>query len=132
MDLCDEFLDAVPESTRSVIETLLRESDVAVDVLRRQVREHTTRFAVAAARDPALDPGLAQRIEDRCLQLLDRAERDDSDALRRIVQATCEYYVYEDDADGDFDSVEGLDDDIEVVNAALFVLGLDELSISLP
>ena len=115
-----------------MIETLLAEPDVAVDVLRRQVREHTTRFAVAAARDPTLDPSLAQRIEDCCLELLQRAERDDSDALRRIVQAACEYYVYEDDADGDFDSVEGLDDDIEVINAALFVLGLDELSISLP
>ena len=42
---------------------------------------------------------------------------------RRIVQAACEYYVFPEDGDGDFDSITGLDDDAEVVNAVLFVLG---------
>jgi uncharacterized membrane protein YkvA (DUF1232 family) len=47
------------------------------------------------------------------------------------VQAAVEYYVFPEDGDGDFDSVSGLDDDAEVINAALFVLGQDDDTIEI-
>jgi hypothetical protein len=39
--------------------------------------------------------------------------------------------VFDDDADGDFDSLTGLDDDAEVVNAALAVFGRDDAAIEI-
>ena len=126
----DEFLQAVPAEARATVTELLRQPRLSIDALRRQVREHTADYLEAArARD--LDTRLAQQIERRCISLLERVRQGVPAWQRRIVQAAAEYYVFPEDGDGDFDSVAGLDDDAEVVNAVLFVLGEEDQMIQI-
>ena len=126
-----EFLRMVPAGTRSVIREMLRQPVVSLDGLRRQCKEHTLDYVSESALRRDLDPELARSIEGGCERLLALVEDGLPDDERAIVQAACEYYVFDDDADGDFDGLTGLDDDAEVVNAALSVFGLDEAKIEI-
>jgi uncharacterized membrane protein YkvA (DUF1232 family) len=126
-----DFLRAVPAEARDTVNELLRQPRLGIDALRRQVREHTADY-LEAARERDLDTRLAQQIERRCIALLESIRSKGVPAWqRRIVQAAVEYYVFPEDGDGDFDSVSGLDDDAEVINAALFVLGQDDDTIEI-
>lgn len=129
--LTQEFLDAVPDALRNAIEELLEQPQVSIVGLRRQVMEHTRALETSSDSGEDVDVGLARTIEQRCLELLLEAERSDDLELRALVQVVCEYYVFDADVDGDFDSVAGLDDDAEVVNALLFALGRDDESIQI-
>ena len=124
--LTQEFLEAVPDTLRNAVEELLDQPQVSIVGLRRQVTEHTRSFEGPSESGEALDVELAQTIEHRCLDLLLEAERSDDLELRSLVQVVCEYYVFDADVEGDFDSVAGLDDDAEVINALLFALGRDD------
>lgn len=119
----------VPKPTRPVIAELLRQPVVTTAGLRKQVCAHALDYVSTAALKRDLDPELARNIEALCLMLLDMVEQGVSEDERAIVQAACEYFVFDDDADGDFDSLTGLDDDAEVVNAALAVFGRDSEAI---
>lgn len=126
-----EFLRMVPAGTRSVIRELLGQPKVSLEGLRRQCRDHTVDYVSEAALRRDLDPELARSIEAGCERLLALVEEGLPDDERAVVQAACEYYVFDDDADGDFDGLTGLDDDAEVVNAALSVFGLDDAKIEI-
>lgn len=127
-DLEREFVRAAPAQARGTLRELLRQPRLKLDALAQQVRAHTAEY-VELARSRELDAELAQTIEERLLSRLSRIDARSPAPLRRIVQAACEYYVFAHDADADFDSVAGLDDDAEVANALLFALGEDEDSI---
>jgi hypothetical protein len=49
-----------------------------------------------------------------------------------MVQAAVRYFLIEDDADGDLDSILGLDDDADVMNAVLRHLGYDDWQVPVP
>lgn len=121
----------VPVSTRETIAELLKQPEVSLDGLRRQIEDHTIEYMAEAALRRDLDPELARAIDRCCAQLLALVEPGLDPADRAIVQAACEYYVFDDDADGDFDGLTGLDDDAEVVNAALSVFGLESEGIKI-
>ena len=57
------------------------------------------------------------------MKLLSSVKDDTPDAERLAIQAAVRYFVLEDDAESDLNSVIGLDDDAEVVNAVLRHLG---------
>ena len=126
-----EFLRMVPAPARTTVLEMLGQPIVTLEGLRSQVKAHTLDYIAEAALRRDLDPELARSIEHACLQLLDLAAPGLPDDERAIVQAACEYYVFDADADGDFDGLTGLDDDAEVVNAALCVFGLDSAAIKI-
>jgi len=126
-----EFLRMVPVGTRPVIQELLRQPVISLEGLRQQCKDHTLEYVSEAALRRDLDPELARAIDAGCDRLLALVVQGIPDDERAIVQAACEYYVYDDDADGDFDGLTGLDDDAEVVNAALSVFGLDDVKIEI-
>ncbi|MEM6997035.1 MAG: hypothetical protein AAF721_41410 [Myxococcota bacterium] len=120
-----EFLRMVPASTRDTIVEMLRQPEISVEGLRTQVADHTLEYIAECALRRDLDPELARAVEAACNRLLDLTHAEMPEPERAVVQAACEYYVFDDDADGDFDGLTGLDDDAEVVNAALSVFGLE-------
>ena len=125
-DAKNEFLRMVPAGTRKTMVELLRQPTVTTEGLRQQVRAHTLDYVGEAALRRDLDPELARALEEACLRLLALIDEAMPAHERAIIQAACEYYVFDADVDGDFDGLTGLDDDAEVVNAALAVFGLEE------
>jgi len=119
-----EFLRMVPVGTRPTIVEMLRQPAISLEGLRAQVHEHALEYIAESEVRRDLDPALAHGLEAACGQLLALVEAGLPDDERAIVQAACEYFVFDDDLDDDFDGITGLDDDAEVVNAALSVFGL--------
>ena len=126
-----EFLRMVPVGTRPTIVEMLRQPAISVEGLRAQVQDHTLEYIAECEVRRDLDPALARSLETACSQLLGLAESGLSSDERAIVQAACEYFVFDDDLDDDFDGITGLDDDAEVVNAALSVFGLDASAVKI-
>lgn len=127
-DVRPEFLDAVPASSRDVVEECLSEQLRSRDELRREVRDYLERVAEERDRFEFLNMGLAEAIAERYLELLDEVEGESAE-IRRIVQAGLLYFVEPRDADDDFSSIIGFDDDRDVFNAIAEVLGRDELAV---
>ena len=100
------------------------------DTLRDRVQAHLDRARTVAAQDAFLDLDAAQRVAETLLVLLqDWTQFPEPE--RRLVQAACLYFVADDDAEPDFDSLVGFDDDVEAVNHTLDLLRRPELRIDL-
>lgn len=127
-DVRPEFLDAVPASSREVVEEFLSEDLRNTDQLRRDVEEYLERVADERERFEFLNMGLAEAIAGRYLDLLDEVEGESAE-VRRIVQAGLLYFVEPDDADDDFSSIIGFDDDRDVLNAIAEVLDHPDLTL---
>jgi uncharacterized membrane protein YkvA (DUF1232 family) len=65
-------------------------------------------------------------LADASMKLLTTLKDDTPEERRAAIQAAVRYFVIEDDADSDLDSILGLDDDAEVLNAVLKHLGHDD------
>ncbi len=91
------------------------------DKLSRRSLGHTT-----------IDPKLARELVATTQRLLGTLDETTPERTRRLVQAAVRYLVVEDDADGDLDSILGLDDDAEVLNAVLVQLGRAAWTVPIP
>lgn len=70
-----------------------------------------------------IDLDTARVVADRCLQLMGSTpESTFSDEKRLLVQAAARYFVVDEDAESDFRSQHGFDDDLAVVEAVEAVL----------
>ena len=78
-----------------------------------------------------LDPVLARSLGDTCVKLLATVDDDTKPAARQAIQAAVRYLILEDDAESDLDSVIGLDDDAEVLNAVLSYLGREDWTVQI-
>jgi hypothetical protein len=94
------------------------------------VLAHRKASHAAHDRDPLVDLDLSLAIAATCLALLDRWPSF-TDAQRAHVQAACTWYAQTDDADDDFASLTGFDDDAQVLNHACAQLGLPELQVDI-
>ncbi|MEM9693857.1 MAG: hypothetical protein AAGA56_15020 [Myxococcota bacterium] len=110
---------ARPLWTKLVAEDLLPVHELFASV--RSYRESLARRAQVA--DTAVDLKLVDALTDTSLELLGSLQDDTPEQTRRLVQAAVRYFVIEDDADRDLDSILGLDDDAEVLNAVVAHLG---------
>lgn len=117
----------VPSEARDLFAELLREPLRTTGSLRLELEAHLQAIALAKAENEFIDVELANRLGTVSRGLLDEAdERDDVD-IKRLVQAAVRYFILDDDAEPDLDSVCGLDDDAEVCNAVARYLGRDDL-----
>jgi uncharacterized membrane protein YkvA (DUF1232 family) len=103
--------------SRDVLRTLLDEPLVSADELRREIAEYVAAVHARAQREEFVDVRLVDRVGDACLGLLSAIGDEAPPESRRLVQAAIRYFILESDADSDFSSVVGFDDDAEVVNA---------------
>ena len=69
----------------------------------------------------------ADQVADLCRRLLEALPADPSDKQHRLTQLAISYFVLEEDAEDDNDSLIGFDDDLRVVVAVIEELGLHEL-----
>ncbi|MCO4773529.1 MAG: hypothetical protein KDA24_26080 [Deltaproteobacteria bacterium] len=96
--------------------------------LREMVTQHRRRTEAIASNDPFVDIGKAIKVERSCLALLDAWQTLPAPG-RAWIQVACLYFAASDDADDDFESVTGFDDDAEVVNHIAVLVGLSRLAI---
>ncbi len=117
-------LEGIPEAARPLWTTLLGEELRPVHQLFKEVRDYQQTIKQRSQwKDSDVDPTLANSLAEACLRLLGTLNDSSPESTRQLVQAAVRYFVIEDDADGDLDSILGLDDDAEVVNAVLSKLG---------
>ena len=122
--------DDVPEGAREVVEALLLEPTVPEAALLVELSAHLETIHAAAGQNEFLDVSLALRLTEVSRALIGESRRRD-DGARRLVQAAVRYFIIDDDADPDLESVCGLDDDAEVCNAVARALGRNDLIIEI-
>lgn len=119
-------LAGIPDDARPTFEQLLVQPPARPETLAHQVDAHLDALRTAARHNEFLDLALAETIAGHCHRLLQRWPRASADQ-QRLIQAAVGYFATAGDADDDFDSIAGLDDDAQVVNAVLAHLGLDPM-----
>jgi len=128
----DDIVRAVAESALSVEERLgfldLCEARSVDDLLadRERVQAHLRVIETAAESGTALQVELAHPIAAALIDLLSSAE-ERTFVERRVLAGAVEYFLRSDDADSDFASMHGLQDDARVVIAVSDALGRDDL-----
>ncbi len=119
-------LQGIPDAAKALWDELIAAELRPVHELFKEVREYQDALAKRSEwTDDDVDPALARELAEASLRLLGTLSDDTPETTRRLIQAAVRYFVIEDDADGDLDSILGLDDDAEVVNAVLRHLGHD-------
>ncbi len=115
----DDFLAAFMRLHDAPLATL--------DSLRGELARYASRIASTRTDNEMVDAGLGQGLTRACERLLDKADAGVDEATHRLIQGAVRYFVSEDDAEPDRDSMWGLDDDAAICNAVLRHLGLEEL-----
>ncbi len=120
-------LSGVPDDARELWEKLVTAELIPVHQMFSDVRGYQTMLAQRGQwRDDDVDPALAQALCDASIRLLGSLNDNSPESTVRLIQAAVQYFVLEDDADGDLDSILGLDDDAQVMNAVIDKLGLSD------
>jgi len=118
--------DVPPQSARE-LESLLKENPRSFAELAGEVEDYLGAVRSHTKLNKFIDLHLAERIAEACLGLLS-SEPADADA-RAVIQASARYFLTRSDAENDFDSLFGFEDDAIVINAALRYLGREASSI---
>lgn len=96
--------------------------------LREKVRRRMEELSHEALDNPSVELGLATRIADSLLALIDAS--DPLDATGKLaVRGAVEYFVLNQDERSD-DSTSGLDDDLALLNRTCDAVGLPELKVT--
>lgn len=120
-------LAGVPDAAKDLWAKLVAAELRPVHELFKEVRDYQHALAKRSQwTDDDVDPALARGLAEASLRMLGTLSDDTPESTRRLVQAAVRYFVIEDDADSDLDSILGLDDDAEVINAVLRHLGHDK------
>ncbi len=120
-------LEGIPDAAKDLWGQLIAEELRPVHELFKDVRDYQHALAKRSQwTDDDVDPALARGLAEASLRLLGTLSDDSPETTRRLIQAAVRYFIIEDDADSDLDSILGLDDDAEVVNAVLRHLGHDK------
>ena len=115
---------AIPTAARPLWDELMQQPLLPVHELYEQLSDYEAELAKRRrSRDPDVDATLARELVVACRRLLDTLSKQTPPHTQHMVQAAVRYFIIEDDAEADLDSILGLDDDAEVVNAVLQKLG---------
>jgi len=124
----DELLEAIPAGSREVFGELLREELRGGDELRGELGDYVDRVGEKKERYEFLDDKLAEEIAERYRELLAGWAGFGAEE-QRAIQAGVLYFTEPSDADDDFGSIIGFDDDRDVLNAVVAHMGREELQI---
>lgn len=98
--------------------------------LRAKVRRRVEELSQDSLDNPLIDLGLAMRIGDSLLSLLDAADELDDSAVLAI-RGAVEYFVLSRDEQSDVESRSGFVDDAAVLNKTCDDVGLPEFKVRL-
>ena len=130
MPLLAKVLSELSGDVASYVQRLAEEAPAPLDQLRTELRTYSRELAAAAERDPQVDAELGLELAGACRGLLDRLTVPVDPEIHRLVHSGIRYFLLDEDADPDTDSWLGLDDDVEVLNAVLAVLGHADLQVA--
>jgi len=126
-----ETLEGIPDGSRKMFDDLARQELLDVGELFRQLRAYQQTITQASSVNDDVDADLARALAEASLKLLSTVGDGTSEEHQRAIQAAVRYLIIEDDAESDTDSVIGLDDDTEVLNAVLKFVGHAEWVVEL-
>lgn len=119
-------VNGIPQAARVLWDRLMAETLLPVHELFGEVKDYQQAIHQRSSDDEGVDPALAENLVRASMRLLGTLNDATPESTRRVVQAAVRYFIIEDDADSDLDSILGLDDDAEVINAVLRHLGHDD------
>lgn len=126
-----ETLPGVPEEARELFAVLVSERPLTRASLEREVLGYIQLVRGERRAGRGVDARLADALAEASLALLEHLDDEGcSDEHRRLIQAAVRYFVLEEDADGDFSSPSGFDDDAAVMNAVARHLGREDLLVA--
>lgn len=121
----DRVMQALPARVGAVVERQFREDRSSPIELHRTVSEYRTGLEGAARDGRYIDVILATEVANLLHRLIDTLQGPVTPEHHRLVQAAVRYFVTEEDAESDRDSLIGFEDDRLVAAAVAEELGLD-------
>ena len=101
-------LDGIPAASKELWEKLVDEEKRPVHALVKEVKTYQQAIAQrSSVRNADVDPTLGNALADASMKLLTTLKDDTPEERRKAIQAAVRYFVIEDDADSDLDSILG-------------------------
>jgi uncharacterized metal-binding protein YceD (DUF177 family) len=116
-------LASLDPDAASIFRGYLDEPVVSTDLLAEQTRLYFKQLEAMAEDGEVVDLELITDLVIRCERLLDEVDDDMDEEHRRLVQAAVRYFVNDEDADADLESLIGFDDDGAVIEAVAVAIG---------
>jgi hypothetical protein len=120
-------LGALDADTADVLRGFLAEPLMSADLLSEQARVYFKQVEAIANDGEVIDLELVADAAVRCERLLAEVDDDMPEEERRLIQAAVRYFVNEEDADADLESLIGFDDDGAVVEAVAIALDMQHV-----
>lgn len=114
-------------NTRRIAEQLAGEALVSVHVLSDELQQYVEELDSHKANAEFVDYDVAKRIAALCWKLLDELPSEPDERQHRLTQLAINYFVLAEDAHDDNHSLEGFEDDLQVVTVVVNELGLSHL-----
>lgn len=121
----DRVMGALPPRVGRIVERLVRERRISPVELHRLVSDYRSGLEGAARGGAFLDVILATQVANLLHRLVDTLQQPVTPEHHRLVQAAVRYFVFEDDAESDRDSLIGFEDDRLVAITVAAELGID-------
>lgn len=120
----DHVMAALPERVAAIVGRLFREAAVSPPELRRMVSDYLVSVEARARELDFLDLPRANHIATICHRLIDTLNGPVEKDHERLVHVAVRYFVIDDDAESDTESLIGFDDDCLVAEVVARELGL--------
>jgi hypothetical protein len=119
-------LPNVGQNIQRIVEQLCLEDLVSPHILADELNTYVQSIA-CDTHSEFFDLQTADRVAELCRRLLEALPESPSDRQHRLTQLAVSYFVLEEDAEDDNESLIGFDDDLKVVIAVIEELGLHDL-----
>ncbi|MGI9264538.1 MAG: hypothetical protein ACR2QU_06395 [Gammaproteobacteria bacterium] len=120
----DRVMAALPERVAAIVGRLFREAAVSAPELSRMVSDYLVSVEALARDVDYLDLGRANHIATICQRLIDTLKGPVEKEHERLVHVAVRYFVIDDDAESDTESLIGFDDDCLVAEVIAKELGV--------
>lgn len=97
------------------------------ETLAEKTRAYGKALESMASDGDVIDLELVGDLMARCERLLEASDEGMSEEHRRLVQSAVLYFIEDDDAESDTESLTGFDDDGAVIEAVAIAIGRPEL-----
>ena len=121
-ELIKDFVSHVPAECRIIVRASLADELASKSELIDDLQEYILLLKQRSASQEFLDYDKAMLVADQCEVLLGDKFGVEGTERHAIIQAAVRYFILEDDAESDSESLIGFDDDEAVVAAAMEVL----------
>ncbi|MBM7572940.1 hypothetical protein [Aquibacillus albus] len=99
-------------------------------ILKQNVEKHYNKVQEATKQNEFININLAKKIKDVCLILIEKFDTVSTEE-KRYINATVNYFITSEDEEEDLFSPLGFDDDVEILNECLKLIGKESLIIDI-